>query len=380
MAKLNNYDGIVCFGGADWWYHNKGHFDMKVMRELSKEQKVLFINSVGMRVPTLGKTSNIADKIKRKLKSISRGFVQVEDNFYVYSPIYVPGKMLSFLSNLFLKAQVAYITKKLGIRQPLMWVVTPTISDAIDLKKDNVVYQRTDKNEMLADGDTQFIKKSVDKLIKDSGLVIYCSKALQNEEHKLAKSTLHVSHGVADVFFDQQLKQRETELASTTKPKIMFVGAIDSHTFDIDLLLYSAKQIPDAEFFLVGEVSMGEHFSKQSIPKNIHFLGKKSQEEVPAYLHACDVLTMYWQKNEWIKFCSPVKFKEYLTAGKPIVSTFFNGWDEFGTSNIEVTNDYDEFVEHLRTAVIKGECQKLNMDRERWSYKAGLIAEKINEA
>src|SRR5690606_29139771 len=30
------FDGVICFGGEDWWYHNRGHFDMQIMRELSK--------------------------------------------------------------------------------------------------------------------------------------------------------------------------------------------------------------------------------------------------------------------------------------------------------------------------------------------------------
>ena len=47
-------DGVICFGGEDWWYHNRGHFDMQMMRELSRRVPVLYVNSIGMRVPKVG--------------------------------------------------------------------------------------------------------------------------------------------------------------------------------------------------------------------------------------------------------------------------------------------------------------------------------------
>jgi glycosyltransferase involved in cell wall biosynthesis len=52
-------------------------------------------------------------------------------------------------------------------------------------------------------------------------------------------------------------------------------------------------------------------------------LGQKPYEEVAAYMAACDVLIMPWNQNEWIRACNPVKLKEYLAVGRPVVSTPF---------------------------------------------------------
>ena len=87
-----NYDGIICFGAEDWWYHNRGHNDIRFMRELAKEMPVLFINSLGLRIPKLKRDTNTLGRIKRKLKSIARGRVHVENDFYVISPTLIPGK------------------------------------------------------------------------------------------------------------------------------------------------------------------------------------------------------------------------------------------------------------------------------------------------
>ena len=43
------FDGIVCFGGVDWWYHNRGHYDIQMMRHLRTAYPILYVNSIGMR-------------------------------------------------------------------------------------------------------------------------------------------------------------------------------------------------------------------------------------------------------------------------------------------------------------------------------------------
>ena len=47
------FDGIICIGGEDWWYHNRGHFDFQIMRRLAQRWPVLFVNSLGVRLPSL---------------------------------------------------------------------------------------------------------------------------------------------------------------------------------------------------------------------------------------------------------------------------------------------------------------------------------------
>ena len=38
---------------------------------------------------------------------------------------------------------------------------------------------------------------------------------------------------------------------------------------------------------------------------------------------AADVLIMPWNDSEWIKACNPIKLKEYLAVGRPVVTTDF---------------------------------------------------------
>ena len=59
------FDGIICIGGEDWWYHNRGHFDFQIMRRLAETMPVLFVNSLAVRMPSLKEKSQFAARIGR---------------------------------------------------------------------------------------------------------------------------------------------------------------------------------------------------------------------------------------------------------------------------------------------------------------------------
>ena len=61
----------------------------------------------------------------------------------------------------------------------------------------------------------------------------------------------------------------------------------------------------------------------ESLPKhkNIHYLGGKKYDELPAYLAGWDIALLLFARNESTRFISPTKTPEYLAAGKPVIST-----------------------------------------------------------
>jgi UDP-galactopyranose mutase len=63
--------------------------------------------------------------------------------------------------------------------------------------------------------------------------------------------------------------------------------------------------------------------SEDDLPRrpNIHYLGPKKYEQLPAYLSGWDVALMPFAMNESTQFISPTKTPEYLAGGKPVVST-----------------------------------------------------------
>jgi UDP-galactopyranose mutase len=107
--------------------------------------------------------------------------------------------------------------------------------------------------------------------------------------------------------------------AGIKHPRLGFYGVIDER-FDIDLLREVADMRPHWSFVMVGPVvKIGE----DELPRaaNIHYVGGKTYEQLPAYLSGWDVALMPFAMNESTQFISPTKTPEYLSGGKPVVST-----------------------------------------------------------
>ena len=103
------------------------------------------------------------------------------------------------------------------------------------------------------------------------------------------------------------------------KPRLGFYGVIDER-FDTELLDEIARMRPDWSFVMVGPIVK---ISPEDLPKrpNIHYLGAKTYDQLPAYLSGWDVALMPFAMNESTQFISPTKTPEYLAGGAPVVST-----------------------------------------------------------
>lgn len=319
-----SFDGVICIGGEDWWYHNRGHFDFQMMRRLSRRWPVLFVNSLGVRMPSLADRSVFAERIKRKVKSLSRGVVRVEKGFYVYSPLAIPGALGSKMSNWALAPQIKLAARRAGIRKPLLWVHCPAGADLIEqIENVAVVMQRTDRFEAFPEGDPVRLTKQINQIRKAADLVVYCAPHMADEEKHMAARQLILTHGVeADAFITAGRVNSDgpTDVAHLSRPRVGFIGGIDAHTFDPDLFVDVVGRVPEAEFVLIGACSLPEGWCPH---KNVHFVGRRPYESIARYMAAMDVLIMPWNDSDWIKACNPIKLKEYLAVGRPVVTTDF---------------------------------------------------------
>ncbi len=107
--------------------------------------------------------------------------------------------------------------------------------------------------------------------------------------------------------------------AAIPHPRLGYFGVIDER-MDMQLVQAIASRRPDWSIVLVGPLAKITRRSVARAP-NIHYLGKKSYDELPAYLAGWDVALLPFAHNEATRFISPTKTPEYLAAGKPVVST-----------------------------------------------------------
>ena len=255
------FDGIICIGGEDWWYHNRGHFDFQILRRLGRNRPVLFVNSIGVRFPSLaGGKAVFGQRMARKLKSLSRGLVHIENQFHVFSPVLVPGKAGRAASGWALAPQIRLAAARLGMKKPLFWAHCPPAADLIGkLGEVAMVMQRTDRFEAFPEGDGVELSGLIRKLKDRADLVIYCNEDLRQSEVGEVRRSALITHGVElDRFIaaGRATGEEPADIAEIPHPRVLFVGGIDHHTFDPPLFAKMAAAMPDVNFVLVGGSSL----------------------------------------------------------------------------------------------------------------------------
>jgi glycosyltransferase involved in cell wall biosynthesis len=383
MKNLN----IICFSGTDWWYHNRGLFCPQVMRRLAKERKVLYVNSLGMRLPSLKKDRHAVKKILRKLVSMSRFLKKVENRMYVFSPLSIPllgsclGRRLSaFLVGL----QVKLAAILLGLKEPIVYIGCPTALGVIKkLKKKYVIYERSDLYEEMPGTNKLYIAHLDDELTRLADLVLYMNKRFWSDGVSKNANSLLIGHGVDfDLFVNAENYGRIPEdIARVPRPIIGWFGDMSDKTSDIALLAYAVKKLPDLSFVCVGPISTDVSRLRQCA--NVYFLGPKPYEQVPFYGKEFDVVIMPWNRNKWMNYSSPVKTKEYLALGKPIVSIDYPELELYHDV-VYVSLDYDQFVGNIRKGIKENDPhlkirRREKVRNETWDNKVKVIMDFIEQ-
>ena len=180
---MREYDGIICFGGADWWYHNRGHYDIQMCRQFAERVPVLYVNSIGVRTPSISEGGMFFRRVVRKVNSWRRGFREIDENFAVLSPVTIPGRIGRAISNPILRYQIARARQRMGIDSPLLWVETPTAEPLLDsIEHVGLVYQRTDRYEEFDGVDRDAIELHDRELKRRAEVTLYCSSYLYELE------------------------------------------------------------------------------------------------------------------------------------------------------------------------------------------------------
>ncbi|MCK4789968.1 MAG: hypothetical protein KAV87_39885 [Desulfobacteraceae bacterium] len=378
---------LVAFAGSDWWYHNRGLFSPQILSRLTKHYKVLYVNSLGVRVPSLRRDSQAARKIIRKFRSTAHFLRKTDDGMYVFTPVSIPlfeRPIARTIITFFLLLQIKLLMTLLSLKKPVFYVGCPTGWEVVKkLHRRYLVYQCTDIFEEMLGVDKDYIASLNDALTGSADLVLYVNTTLWQEGKKNNSNSLLLGHGVDFNRFANAEKSEYVpeDIAIIPKPVIGFFGNITEDVCDFHLLEYTAKTLPDMSIVLVGPISSDVSNLKKH--KNIFFLGPKPYEEIPHYGKVFDVAIMPWKKNKWIEFCDPVKTKEYLALGKPIVSIEYPELKRYNDI-VYVASDYDQFINSIRAAV--EECNPdLKLKRQErvrnktWDNKVQQIIDFINK-
>lgn len=378
-------DGVICFGGGDWWYHNRAHIDMQVLRRYAADVPVVYVNSLVVQSPQLKRGSRLLSKVMRKGRSILKGLQKVDHNFWVFSPLVIPAhtrRIARAINNVLMTSQMAVIRAVTGIRRPLVWLTCPTATDcAVGLTRERLVYQRADRWEEFPNVNSAMVRRLDQTAKQVADLTVFVNEELFEEERAECKAALYLDHGVDfDRFAQAELDPYvPADIRDIPHPIIGFFGGIDSHTSDVALIERVVTAAPDLTFVFIGSAST-DCSGFESRP-NVCMLGRKEYELIPHYGKCFDVAIMPWNQNEWIRACNPIKLKEYLALGKPIVSRPFPQLQRYADLVYQAVSP-EEFCASLERALAEESPELVSRRRARvcsdtWSAKAATVLEHL---
>ena len=174
------------------------------------------------------------------------------------------------------------------------------------------------------------------------------------DKRKKDENILYVSNGVDYNHFTNlkdefDYNEQYKKILETKKPIIGYYGALASW-FDYDLIKYVAKKKKNCNIVLIG-AKYDSSFDKANLDEydNIHFLGPIEYDNLPYYASKFDVCILPFVINNITKSTNPIKIFEYMSLGKPIVSTDLNECRKY--SPVLIAKEYSEFVENINKAI-----------------------------
>ena len=204
---------------------------------------------------------------------------------------------------------------------PVLWFYTPVMLGFADhLRAETVVYDCMDELSAFAFADPLLVQREAELIARadvmfTGGYSLYEAKRDRHEAVLPFPSAVDVDHfRVARGDVEPPHDQR-----GIPAPRLGFCGVIDER-IDLALIDAVAAARPAWQIVMIGPVTK---IDPATLPRraNIHWLGPRRYDELPAYLAGWSVALMPFAINAATRFISPTKTPEYLAAGKPVVST-----------------------------------------------------------
>ncbi len=324
----------MCVGFADWdteLWTNQHH----LMSRLARENRVLFVESLGLRRPQLAgrDLARIARRLRRSLAP-----PRAVDGLHVLAPLVLPlhrHAAVRALNRALLRAQVRRATHALGMRRPILWAYVPQAEALIEaLDPELVVYHCVDDIAAQAGVDAASFYAIERRFASRANLVLASAPALAARMRELSGNVLYAPNVADTDLFARALQPSsggagragnpDPAVAALPRPRIVFTGAIVAKKLDVPLLAALARARPEWSFALVGPVGAGDPGTDVSALRaepNIHLLGARTYEQLPDALRAADAGLIPYARNALTESIFPMKVYEYLAAGLPVVAT-----------------------------------------------------------
>ena len=342
--------GIVYFGN-DWNAENRTS-SHHVAERLARTLPVLYVDSPGMRAPS----ANGRDfkRALRKLRAALLAPEPIREGFWRCTVPQLPFRRIpgvEAFNRRFSRWAVRRALRHAGIARRISWFVVPHPGFlAGQLDEELCVFYCIDDYAAHPGVDMALIAQRDEALSRRADLLFVAPPALLESKRALNASTLFAPHGVdAELFGRAQDPQTAVPAAARdlTRPVIGYIGSIHEW-IDLELIAWLAQQRPQWSFLMVGHAAV-DVTELRALP-NVHFAGPQPYRDLPGWAKAFDAAIIPYRLNRQVANANPLKLREYLATGKPVVSVRNAEIEKFAQW-VGIADDRESFLAALDSAL-----------------------------
>ncbi len=275
----------------------------------------------------------------------------------------------------------------LGFADPVQWFYDPMAVAAFagHMDEQAIVFDCMDQLSQFRGAPKELIRRERE-LLAIADVVFAGGPKIGKDKIKYNANTHTFGCGV-DVAHFGKARADETEVpadvADLPGPVFGFFGCVDER-IDYDLLAKLADANPAGSVVVIGPPIKVDPASFPQRP-NLHWLGARDYQQLPAYVKGFDVCLMPFALNEATEFINPTKALEYMATARPVVSTAVEDVVLQFSDVSQVARSHEEFIAFCRRAAVHPDRATIERGlamagRNSWESIVARMEELIGEA
>ena len=371
----------VIYGSALWYSATKVncHF---VAERLAREVPVLYVESVGARMPGTHEWLRILPRLLRSLRPLRR----IGDRLWVFSPLPVPAYRGrgARLNSRGVGWQVRLLLALRRWHAPVTWVFHPMGWGVRRLsRRGKLVYYCVDDYAANPGVDVATLRGFEEQLARIADVTLVTGEPLARRLRPWADD-VRILPNVADttLFARDHSGVTHPVLAALDKiprPRLGYLGNLAAYKLDLGLVRAVAECCPEWSVVLVGPRDQGDtrrRVGGVSLPPNVHILDPVPHGLAPAVIDRFDVGLLPSAAHPVMQASFPLKFFEYLLRARPVVSRPLPALAPYRQWYREA-NTAEEFVAAIRGALAEnGEAAVARRNAAQafgWNERAAVL-------
>jgi glycosyltransferase involved in cell wall biosynthesis len=355
----------------DWGRHPTSC--QHLVRRLLPRTPAVWVNTIGMRRPKFQWYT-----VRRGAEKFTQWFgpksprESLPNNLQVVSPLIWPGFGWDWersLNRRLLERKLRPIIDALP-EPPIAVTTMPTVADLIGrFPVQRWVYYCVDDFTTWPGLDHRTVERLESQLIDRADSIIVVSETLRERMAKRGRIAELLTHGVDLDFWKAPLDGVRAPF-DYPRPWLLFWGLIDQR-MDMDILIRLSERNVGTVILVGPEDNPDPRL--RSLP-GVVVRPAVPPEELPRLAAAADVLLLPYADLPVTRAIQPLKLKEYLATGKPVVARDLPAVREWADC-LDLANDAWSFVDAVARRLAEGlpESQRIARQRlsgESWDAKA----------